>query len=158
MSVYQLVFQDPDCKKLAPSKLEIGTYTTDIVRLVGSCVFYLVHPDTKCLQEVTFYVASDNGSVLLSCVTNIALGLIKPHTRLDYLLPRVSLITHSADHPRRPSPKSVCMFLKGSLKCITTKEWNPSSLQARNKFLLIIQMFWWYWMLSWSPIPYSDWS
>ena len=33
-SVYKLVFQDPDCKKLAPSKLEIGTYTTDTVKLV----------------------------------------------------------------------------------------------------------------------------
>ena len=48
------MFQDPDCKKLAPSKLETGTYMTDTVKLVGSCVFYLVHPDTKCLQEVTF--------------------------------------------------------------------------------------------------------
>ena len=49
-SVYKLVFQGPDCKKLAPSKLEIDTYTTDTVRLIGSCVFYLVHPDTKCPQ------------------------------------------------------------------------------------------------------------
>ena len=38
--------------------------------------FYLVYPDTKCLQEVTFYVASNNGSVLLSCATTLALGLI----------------------------------------------------------------------------------
>ena len=42
-------------------------YTTDIVKLVRYCTFYLVHPDTKHLQEVTFYVASDNGSVLF-CV------------------------------------------------------------------------------------------
>ena len=63
-SVYMLVFQDPDCKKLSPSKLEIGTYATYTVKLAGSCVFYLVHPDTKQLQEVTFYVASNNGSVL----------------------------------------------------------------------------------------------
>ena len=46
-SVYKLVFQDPDCKKLAPSKLKIGTYITDTVQLVGSCMFYLVHPDSK---------------------------------------------------------------------------------------------------------------
>ena len=50
-SVYKLVFQDPDCKKLAPSKHEIGRYTTDTVKLVGSCIFYLVHPDTTCLQK-----------------------------------------------------------------------------------------------------------
>ena len=99
--VYKLVFKDPDCKKLEPSKLEIGTYTTITVKLVGSCVFYLVHPDTKCLQEVTFYVTSNNGSVLLSCVTMLTLGLIQPHTRLDYLPPKPSLIVNSADLPKK---------------------------------------------------------
>ena len=64
-------------------------------------MLYLVHPDTKCLQEVTFYVASNNGSVLLSLVTMLALGLIQPHTRFDYLLPRASLITSGADHPKK---------------------------------------------------------
>ena len=78
VSIYKLVFQDPDCKKLASSKLEIGTYTTDTVKLVSYCMFYLVHPDTKHLLEVTFYVANNNGSVLLSCVTTLALGLIQP--------------------------------------------------------------------------------
>ena len=38
-SVYRLVFQDPNMKKLAPSSLEIGTYTTDTVKIVGSCIF-----------------------------------------------------------------------------------------------------------------------
>ena len=46
-SVYKLVFCDPDLKKLAPSKLEIGTYTTNTVKLVGPCTFYLGHPDPK---------------------------------------------------------------------------------------------------------------
>ena len=46
-SVYKPVFSDPDLRKLGPSKLEIGTYTTDTVKLVGSCTFYLVHTDTK---------------------------------------------------------------------------------------------------------------
>ena len=53
-SVYRLVFQDPNMKKLAPSSLEIGTYTTDTVKIVGSCMFYLVHLDTKKLMDVTF--------------------------------------------------------------------------------------------------------
>ena len=101
VSVYKLVFYDPDLKKLAPSKLEIGTYTTNTVKLVGSHTFYLVHPDTKQPQEVTFYVTSSNGSFLLSCATMLALGLIQTHTRLDYLPPRVSLITSSADHPKK---------------------------------------------------------
>ena len=53
-SVYRLVFQDPDMKKLAHSKLEIGTYTTDTANIVGSCMFYLVHLDTKKLMDVSF--------------------------------------------------------------------------------------------------------
>ena len=105
VSVYKLVFQDPDCKKLAPSKLDIGTYTTDTVKLVGSCMFYLVHPDTKCLVEVTFYAASNNGSVLLSCVTTLALGLIQLRNRLDYVPPRASLIASSAYYPKKIKTK-----------------------------------------------------
>ena len=73
-SVYKLVFHDPDLQKFASSKLEIGTYTTDTVKLVRSCVFYLVHPDTKCLQEVTFYVASNNGMcIVITWATMLAL-------------------------------------------------------------------------------------
>ena len=60
-----------------------------------------MHPDTKHLQEVTFYVASNNGSILFSCGTMLAIGLIQPHTRLDYLPPRASRITSSADHPQK---------------------------------------------------------
>ena len=56
-NVYKLVFNDPELKKLAPTKLKIGTYTTDTVKIVGSCLFYLDHPDTRKLQEATFYVA-----------------------------------------------------------------------------------------------------
>ena len=33
-SVYRLVFKDPAMKKLAPSSLQIGTYTTDTVMIV----------------------------------------------------------------------------------------------------------------------------
>ena len=53
-SVCKLVFQDPSMKKLAPSSLEIVTYTTDTLKIVGSCMFFLVHWDTKKLMEVTF--------------------------------------------------------------------------------------------------------
>ena len=104
-SVYKLVFNDPELKKLAPSNLEIGTYTTDTVKIVGFCLFYLVHLDTKKLQEVTFYVAKNYGSVLLSCTTTLAFG--QPHTRLDYLPFRASLITSSLEHPRKTKRLSV---------------------------------------------------
>ena len=99
-SVYQLVFNDAKMQKLASSKLQAGTYTTNTVKIVGSCTFYLVHPDTKKLIEVTFYVAMNDGSMLLSCKTTLLLGLIQPRPRLDYLPPRASLITSSADHPQ----------------------------------------------------------
>ena len=56
-SVYRLVFKDADMKKLGPSKLEIGTHTTYTVKIVGSGMFYLVHPDTNKLVDVTFFVA-----------------------------------------------------------------------------------------------------
>ena len=97
-SMYQLVFSDQNMKKFVPSRLQVGTYMTDTVKIVGSCTFHLVHPDTKRLLETTFYMAMNDGSVLLSCKTTLLLGLIQPRSRLDYLPPRASLITSSADH------------------------------------------------------------
>ena len=44
-------------------------------------------------------MATNDGSVLLSCTTTLALGLIQPRTRLEYLPPRASLITSSIEHP-----------------------------------------------------------
>ena len=102
-------------KKLVPSTLGIGTYTTDAVKIVGSCLFYLVHSDTKMLQEVTFYVAQNDGSVLLSCTTTLTLGLIQPCTRLDYLPPRASLITCSLDTPKKTKR---CLFTAQEKKCL----------------------------------------
>ena len=83
-SVYRLVFKDPEMKKLVPSSLEIGIYSTDTVKIVGSCIFYLVHPNTKKLMDVTFFVAVNDGSMLLSCKTTLMLGLIQPRTRLGW--------------------------------------------------------------------------
>ena len=74
-SMYQLVFNDAKMQKLAPSKLQVGTYTTDTVKIVGSCTFYLVHPDTKKLIEVTFYVAMNDGSVSIVLQNNLTTWL-----------------------------------------------------------------------------------
>ena len=38
-SIYKLIFKDPQMKKLTPSTLQVGTYTTDSVKVVGSCKF-----------------------------------------------------------------------------------------------------------------------
>ena len=100
-SLYRLMFKDPELKKLTPIGLETGTYTTDIIKIVGSCRFYLVHLDSKKLLDVTFFVAINNRSMLLSCKTILVLGLIQPRSRLDYLPPRASLITSSVNYPKK---------------------------------------------------------
>ena len=99
VSVYRLIYHDHDLRKLTPSQLKIGTYTTDTVKILGTSIIYLLHPDSKKLTETTFYTASNEGSVLLSCNTSLTLGLIQSRPRLDYLPPRASLITSNTDHP-----------------------------------------------------------
>ena len=92
------MYKDPDCTKLGPSnKAAVKTYTTEKIKIVGSCKMFVVHPDTKLLQEVTFHVTSHEGSVIVSCATSIALGLIHPHTNLDEVPEEGSLIYSKAD-------------------------------------------------------------
>ena len=73
MAVYCLMFKDPQLKKLTPSNMEIETYTTEVVKVIGMCHFYLVHPESKQLSKVMFFVAKENGNVLLSCRTTIGI-------------------------------------------------------------------------------------
>ena len=101
ISVYRLIHQDQDLKKLSPCNLKIGTYTTDAIRIIDTTIIYLIHPDSKKLTEMTFHVASNKGSILLSCNASLTLSLIQSTPRLDYLPPRASLITSSEDHPRK---------------------------------------------------------
>ena len=101
VSVYRLIYHDHDLTKLTLSWLKIRTCMADTVKILGTCVIYLVHPDSKKMKEVIFYIASKEGSVLLSCNTSLALDLIHPRPRLNYLPPRASLKTSSADHPRK---------------------------------------------------------
>ena len=61
--------------------MEIETYANDVVKIIGMCHFYLVHPKSKQLKKVMFFVAKENGSILLSCRTTMELGLIRPHVR-----------------------------------------------------------------------------
>ena len=96
-----MMFKDPGLKKLIPSNMEIETYTAEVVKIIGMCYFYLVHPDSKQLMKVMFFVAKDNSRVLLSCRTTMELGLIKPHVRLNYLLPKARLLTSTCDQPSK---------------------------------------------------------
>ena len=75
-SMYKLIYDDPDCKKLVPGSKEIGTYTTDKVNIVGSCSLLMGHPDTRNLKQVTFHVTNHDGNVGLSCETSLGLSLI----------------------------------------------------------------------------------
>ena len=109
-SVYKLVFRDPNLEKLVPSKLQIGTYTNDRVKIVGTCKLYLVHLDTKKWLETTFCVANNDGSMLLSYNSTLALDLIQTRSRLDYLPPRASLITNMQDHPKKTSVQNSLTF------------------------------------------------
>ena len=54
MAVYCLMFKDPQLEKLTPSNMEIETYTSEIVKIIGMCYFYLVHPESKHLLKITF--------------------------------------------------------------------------------------------------------
>ena len=54
MAVYCLIFKDPGLRKLTPSSMEIETYTNDVVKIIGTCQFYLVHPESKQLMKVIF--------------------------------------------------------------------------------------------------------
>ena len=61
--------------------MQISTYIADTVKIIGSCTFSIVHPGIKKLVPVTFYIANNDGSILLSCKTNLALCLIQPQSR-----------------------------------------------------------------------------
>ena len=101
MVIYCLMFKDPGLRKLTPSNMEIETYTKDVVKIIGMCYFYLVHPKSKQLMKVLFFVAKENGNVLLSRKTTMELGLIRSHPRIHYLPPKASLLTSTCDQPSK---------------------------------------------------------
>ena len=76
VSIYKLVYQDNNLRKLNPCNLKIGTYTADSIKIIGMMVIYLIHPDSKQPTKTTFHIASSKGSVLLSCNASLQLGLI----------------------------------------------------------------------------------
>ena len=84
VSIYKKLFKVEDCTQIAPSNLQLATYTNKKVKIIGSCNLYIIHPDTRCLEETWFYVAGNEGSILISCTTSLALSLIKPHEKLEH--------------------------------------------------------------------------
>ena len=103
VSVYCVMYKDPDCTKLAPSKKNgIYTYTTEKIPEIGSCELFVLHPDTKCFKEVTFQVVNTEGSVFVSCATSISLNLIQIHSELNASVPDCGQLIYSyADDPEK---------------------------------------------------------
>ena len=155
------MFQDPDLKKLAPSKPEVGTYTTNTVKLFGSCVFYLVHLDTKCLLDITFYVASNIGSVLLSCVTMLVLGFI--NLALDWTIfllePALLLVVLTTQRRQVPS-ECTCIWQRiWSVYSVQLKRYSAqANYQQETDSCSLFRCVWWHRTLTLTPIPYSSWS
>ena len=67
---------------------------------------FVIHPDTKLLQEMTFQVTSHEGRVIVSCAPSIALGLIHTHRNLDEVPEEGSLIYSIADMPKKQKNKN----------------------------------------------------
>ena len=135
ISVYKLMYKDLECTKLEPSnKVAVKTYTTERIKIVGSCKMFVVHPETKMLQEVTFHVTSHEGSVIISCATSIELGLIHPHTKLDEMPEEGSLIYskswHAKEEKRTRRPKLKNMFICGQRSQIMLcSQWPRKKIQ-----------------------------
>ena len=65
-SVYKLAFNNPQTAKLAKNDIDLTVYTRHSVDLIGKCTFYMLSKATKQPIKVEFYVAKEEGSVLLS--------------------------------------------------------------------------------------------
>ena len=121
-SVYQLVFSDTNMQKLVPSKLQVGMYMTDTVKIAGYCTLYLIHPDTKRLLETTFNLAMNDGSVLLSWKTTLLLGLIQPRSRRE-LPPTKTKSHYQYSRSSKENEGSTTCTKAGS---VCPKEWAKS--------------------------------
>ena len=111
--------------------MEIGTYTSDKIKVIGSCTLLVVHPYIQCLKEVTFHVTSHEGSVVLSCATTLDLCLIQPSSNLDSILYSACLITSKADDPRKKKSQKICYYQSQRNVC-SSKEQSPKLLPAQG--------------------------
>ena len=135
VSVYRLIYQDQDLKQLTPCNLKIGTYTADTIRIISTTTIHLIHPDNKQPTETTFHVASNKGSVLLSCNASLNLGLICSRPRLDYLLHRASLITSKEDHLRK-TKLQVQVQKHEVITKLEDQHYNPNSNESKPPTLI----------------------
>ena len=100
-SIYKILYNDPDCTKLPPSKKNgIKTYTKQRIPVIGSCELFVLHQDDQCFHKVKFQVVSVEGSVIISCATSINLNHIEILNQLDTKMPGCTgMVYSSADTP-----------------------------------------------------------
>ena len=100
-SIYKILYNDPKCTKLPPSKNNgINTYTKQSILGNGSCELFILHQDDQCFHKVKFQVVSVEGSDICSCVTSINADLIQIPDQLDTKISDCSrLVYSSADAP-----------------------------------------------------------
>ena len=65
-SEWKLVFNDPQTTKLAKNDIDLTVYKRHSIDLIGKCTFYMLSKGTKQPIKVAFYIAKEEGSVLLS--------------------------------------------------------------------------------------------
>ena len=138
VSVYRLIYQDRDLKKLTLCNLKLGTYIADTIRIISTTTIYLIHPDSNQPTEMTFHVVSNKGSVLFSCNASLNLGLTHSRPRLDYLPPRASLITSKEDHPRKTKLQIQVQKHKVITK-LEDQQCNPNSNELKPPTLITNQ-------------------
>ena len=108
ISVYKLIYKDKDCTTLEPStKTAVKTYTTEKIKIVGSCKIFVAHLDTGLLHEVAFQVTSHEGRIIVSCAISLELGLIHPHTNLEELPEEGSLIYSKTDMTKQRETRTL---------------------------------------------------
>ena len=100
-SMYKPVFNNPQTAKLVKNDIDLTVPTRHSVDLIGKCTFYMLSKATKQPIKVEFYVAKEEGSVHLSWEMVFQLQLLNVKPRLEYLPPRVTLISSAAGHPKR---------------------------------------------------------
>ena len=100
-NIYKILYNDPECIKIQPSKMKgIQTYTKQKIPVIGSCELLALYQDDQCFHKVKFQVVGVEGSVIISCATSINLNLIQIPNQLDTKIPDCAgLIYSSPDAP-----------------------------------------------------------
>ena len=101
----------------------------------------VVHPDTQCLQDVTFHVTSHKCSVVLSCVTSLDLCLIQACNNLDSIPSSASLITSKTNYPRKMKCQKNILVAKPKIKMCIQAGSNLPNCYLHKDILLISVLY-----------------